>query len=329
MTIASQHADPGTMPMGHVPADLTPRERELGAIIRAYNDVTEQLKQSHELLTGQVARLREELAGKNRELQRRERLAALGELAAGVAHEIRNPLGGIRLFASLLRRDVGDRPDAVRVVDKIIQGAATLESIVTDILDYGRPPEAVPAGVRLDHLMAEVVELASPRIASGGVTVELDDALHACEVMTDKGMLQRAMLNLLLNAIDAASRSSAAGSVTIGLAEPARFPDADPAGVVLSIRDNGLGIAPSDLDKIFNPFFTTKDTGTGLGLAVVHQIVETLGGFVRVAATSADGTEFVLALPCRLPGKDHCVPIADTRDAGAFDGSVSERKESV
>jgi len=305
MTIASQPTDlsAGTRTQ-RVASTLTPRERELGAIIHAYNEVTEQLKRSHELLTAQVARLREELAGKNRELQRRERLVALGELAAGVAHEIRNPLGGIRLFASLLRRDLSDRPESVRVVDKIIQGAATLESIVTDILDYGRPPEAMPGNVRLGALAAEVVELALPRIEAGGVKVQVDEALRLREVVTDKAMLQRATLNLLLNAVDAAARKPGTGHVTIGLADPARFQDADPAGAVLSVRDNGSGIAPGDLDRIFNPFFTTKDTGTGLGLAVVHQIAETLGGFVRVAETSGEGTEFVLALPHRLPEKD-------------------------
>jgi len=299
MTIVSREVDlPATA--REAPAeDLTPRERELGAIIHAYNQVTEQLKHSHELLTAEVKRLREELAGKNRQLERRKRLAALGELAAGVAHEIRNPLGGIRLFASLLQRDLKDRPDARRVVDKIIQGVTTLESIVTDILDFARPPEAVPGPVHLAHLVAEVVELAGPRIEAAGVKVEVAPELESVQLVTDKAMLQRALLNLLFNAVDAAAMTADEGRVTVGLADGVRSSNGEDE-VVLSVRDNGPGIPEQALDKIFNPFFTTKDKGTGLGLAVVHQMAEALGGFVRVASSSAEGTEFVLGVPRRL-----------------------------
>src|SRR5690554_1355310 len=148
--------------MADAPMDgVTHRERELAAIINAYNEVTERLKRSHERLTSEVERLREELARKNRQLRRRERLAALGELAAGVAHEIRNPLGGIRVFASLLRRDLADQPASLRLVEKITSGVTRLERIVTDILEFGRPAEPHPEPVHLRSLFAEVAELAA------------------------------------------------------------------------------------------------------------------------------------------------------------------------
>jgi signal transduction histidine kinase len=146
---------------------LTERERELGAIIDAYNEVTEQLKVSHERLTGEVSRLREELARKNRELRRRERLAALGERAAGVAHEIRNPLGGLRMFASLLEKDLRDRPESLRMVGKVAQCVSSLESVVADTLEFARPSEPRSERVRLGPLVSEVVELAQAKTGGG------------------------------------------------------------------------------------------------------------------------------------------------------------------
>jgi len=282
--------------------ELTPRERELGAIIDAYNQVTEQLKVSHEKLGREVGRLRDELEGKNRELRRRERLAALGELAAGVAHEIRNPLGGIRLFASLLARDLADRPDALRVVDKIIQGVSSLEVIVTDILDFARPPEAVPERVRLDTLVREVLELALPKIEKAKVKVIVGEELTGVLLVTDGKMMQRAVMNLILNAVEAAGEGDAGGEVAVNLAE------VDERQIVLTVRDNGPGIPVELLDRIFNPFFTTRDRGTGLGLAIVHQITEALGGSVRARNQAEGGAEFALRLPRALPHAMSCGP---------------------
>lgn len=275
---------------GHGPAgmDLTPRERELGAIIDAYNQVTEQLKLSHDKLGKEVIRLREELADTNRTLRRRERLAALGELAAGVAHEIRNPLGGIGLFASLLKRDVKDRPECLRVVEKIIKGVNTLESVVTDILEFGRPPKAVPGRAQLHTVVREAIELAAARSERLDVDVVAGQELENVELVTDAAMLQRALLNLLFNAIEAAGQSPPPRRVAIGLQS------ADADFVALAIADSGPGIADDLLDRIFNPFFTTKDTGTGLGLSIVHQIAETLGGSIQAANRPDGGAVFTL-----------------------------------
>ena len=117
------------------------RERELAAIISSYNEVTERLKNSHQELARQVHGLREELAEKNHELARKERLAALGEMAAGVAHEVRNPLGGIQLFASLLERDLQDRPKLRELASRISGGVRTLNGIVSDILVFAGKAE--------------------------------------------------------------------------------------------------------------------------------------------------------------------------------------------
>lgn len=286
--------------MSTIGQDMTPRERELGAIIRAYNDVTERLKESHEQLRDQVQRLRAEVARKNRQLRRRERLAALGEMAAGVAHEIRNPLGGIQMFASLLRRDLADQPEALRLVERINKGVNTLESIVSNILAFSRPAEAQPGAVCLKALARETVELVAVKAAAAGVRVEIGDSVNRVELVTDGRLLQRALLNLLLNAIDAAGRAdSAAGKVVIA----SRSSSGE--RVTISVADNGAGIPAGLMDRIFNPFFTTKSSGTGLGLSIVHQIVESLGGSVQAANRGGGGAVFSIALPRRWGETEH------------------------
>lgn len=277
--------------MSLVSADITERERELGAIISAYNDVTEKLKQSHLQLSGEVRRLSEELARKNRQLRRKERLAALGEMAAGVAHEIRNPLGGIQLFASLLRRDVADQPELVRLVDKIKTGVTRLETIVAGILEFGRPSEPHPICLDMRPFLRDTIELALARAGEAQVVVEAVESGNL-EMVTDAAMLQRAVLNLLLNAIEAAGQAGRQGG-TVRLSTALDAADQ----VSIAVEDDGPGIPPELLDRIFNPFFTTKDTGTGLGLAIVHQIAESLGGGVQAANRTTGGAVFTLRLP--------------------------------
>lgn len=284
-TLLSPPSDLAAQP--GLPPGLSARERELAAIVHAYNQVTEQLKQSHDRLNREVVRLREELEGKNQLLRRRERLAALGELAAGMAHEIRNPLAGIQLFASLLERDLQDRPEQVRVVRKIASGVSALEAIVTDILEFGRPRDAAPAQVQLDAILAAVGELALARSKGASLSIESASGLSLC---TDPVLLQRALLNLTLNAMDAvAGRED--GRVVVQVDSSSR------RELVISVRDNGPGIAGEHLDRIFNPFFTTKGSGTGLGLAIVHQIAEALGGSVQATNHAEGGAMFSLRLP--------------------------------
>jgi len=281
--------------MSSLTGKLTQRERELGAIINSYNEVTEQLKQSHEQLREEVRRLRQELARKNRQLRRRERLAALGELAAGVAHEIRNPLSAIELFASLLARDLKDRPAQRRLVGKISKGVGKLESIVSDILEFGRPSEPDPVRVRLDAVARETIELAYGKIEECGVAVEVSGALAGVEVITDRVLLQRGLLNLLINGLEATASGTSNGPrrVVIGLG------GGTDDQVTVTVADEGPGVDPEIMDRIFDPFFTTKDNGSGLGLAIVHQIAESLGGSVRAANRSCGGAVFSLCLPRR------------------------------
>jgi len=280
---------------------LTQRERELGGIIDAYNDVTERLKQSQERLRTEVVRLREELARKNRQLQRRERLAALGEMAAGVAHEIRNPLGGIQLFAALLEKDLRHRPDQHRLAVKIAKGVGNVEAIMTDFLEFGRPRDPELAPVKVGAVVREAVELAMSKAAEHRVDFEVCQDEGITEILSDAGMIRRALLNLLLNAIDAVGPFGPDSGAAKRPVVRVTVSRAEPESVVLRVVDEGPGVPAELIDRIFNPFFTTKDRGTGLGLAIVHQTAESLGGHVQAANGPNGGAVFSLCLPAVVP----------------------------
>lgn len=269
-------------------ASPTERERELGGIISAYNEVTDRLKVAHERLELEVGRLREELADKNRELERRTRLAALGQMAAGLAHEIRNPLGSISLFASLLERDLVERPTQLELVRKIHSGVQSLDGIVSDVLAFARPDEVERAWVRLGPVLAGAAELCRSGFERRKVRLEVGDGIDDLEVHADAGQLQRALLNLLLNAAEACDSG---GQVRMSAR---RMGD---EAVQIEVVDSGSGIGPEVMDRIFNPFFTTKDTGTGLGLAIVHRIVESHGGTIRAGNDPGGGAIFSIRLP--------------------------------
>lgn len=271
------------------PSNPSPAQRieELGRIILAYSEVTERLQQSHDQLRSQVQNLREELGEKNRLLERRNRLAALGEMAAGMAHEIRNPLGGIQLYASLLAKDVSDRPSSAQVVDKISAGVKRLEALVSQVLHFTR--EITVNIVEMD--LAEVVEQAVELTQQQRTTKQVEIAVNgpsSLKVLADPIMIGQALLNLILNAIEATERAGTRIEVTYG-APPS---ESDARQFHLLVLDQGPGIPAHILDRIFNPFFTTKDAGTGLGLAIVHRVVEAHDGTIIATNAQEGGARF-------------------------------------
>ena len=264
------------------------RVEELGRIIIAYSEVTEKLQQSHDQLTETVRALQSELGEKNRLLERKNRLAALGEMAAGLAHEIRNPLGGIQLYASMLAQDVADRPDSLSLVRKISGGVRRLEALVGQVLQFSREIAAQPRPCDLASVVDQAVDLAHARLAELGVACVVEGP-RPFEADFDPLLLGQALLNLLLNAADAAG-AGPDGRVTVRLARPTE--ESQVKQFHLVVKDNGPGIPPGVLDRIFNPFFTTKDTGTGLGLAIVHRVVEAHDGTITATNDPAGGARF-------------------------------------
>lgn len=269
-------------------------ESELATIIQTYNDVTERLKRSHEVLGREVCRLREELQEKNRELERRERLAALGEMAAGVAHEIRNPLGAIGLYASLLERDLTDRPAQLEIAKRIGVGVRKLESVVGDTLTFAAGAEPNRGVVRLTDVVESVLTQTAPQAQALEATIDVDEQLVPVRLLCDAGQLERLLLNLVFNALDAAGPQ---GRVWIRAGRIRPADDLFP----LVVADDGPGIDPTIAPRVFNPFFTTKNNGTGLGLAIVHRIVEAHGGSIVVGHRDGGGAVFTVRLPavCR------------------------------
>ncbi len=258
------------------------RIEELGRIILAYSEVTDKLQQSHELLNRTVEHLRRELNEKNRLLERKSRLAALGEMAAGMAHEIRNPLGGIQLYASLLANDVADRPASAEIVTKISKGVKRLESIVSQVLQFSRDTVINPQPCDLIEIVEQSVELATNSRSMEAVEFRMTGPA-TLPVDIDPLLMGQSILNLVLNAIDA---MDGGGVVRINTEAP------DESGDVkqfrLTVRDAGPGIPSEVIDRIFNPFFTTKDSGTGLGLSIVHRIIEAHDGTI-LATNGEDG----------------------------------------
>lgn len=248
------------------------RIEELGRIILAYSEVTERLEKSHEQLTQTVQKLRVELGEKNRQLERRKRLAALGEMAAGMAHEIRNPLGAIALYASILGKEVGGG-ESGKLVEKISGGVRRMEDIVTKVLQFSRDLRVTPEEGELGVVVGECVEVARARGVALGVEVTCDGEAGVVGRF-DRVLLSQALLNVVINGVEAtASAGGRRVAVTWGKTE---------GKLVVRVADEGPGVSGEVMDKIFNPFFTTKDDGTGLGLAIVHRVLEAHDGTVTV-----------------------------------------------
>ena len=279
------------------PPDPTRRMEELGRIILAYSEVTERLQQSHDQLNRTVQTLRKELGEKNRLLERKNRLAALGEMAAGLAHEIRNPLGGIQLYASLLSDDVRDRPDSASLVKKISGGVKRLESLVGQVLQFSREINANCAAMDLSAAVDQAVEYAAQSLSDRRVRCSIEGP-RPMPVEADPLLVGQAVLNLLLNAAEAIGdkdcgadhSAEAGGAIAVRYCPPAQGSDA--RQFHLSVHDSGPGIPADVMDRIFNPFFTTKETGTGLGLAIVHRIVEAHDGTILVTNPPEGGARF-------------------------------------
>jgi PAS domain S-box-containing protein len=235
-------------------------------------------------------------------LRRSDRLAALGSLAAGLAHEIKNPLTSLLTFSRHLPRRFDDEQFRAKFQSVVPRELERINGIVERLLELARPTRLNFAAVRLPALLERTVELYAQEMEARSVTVERDYARDLPVVWGDAEALYQALVNLARNALDAMPVGGrlilrAGWSDDDHVVRPGRRSPVSSRRVRVEIEDTGTGIPASDADRVFNPFFTTKDSGTGLGLALTHKIVEDHGGTIDFRPAPLGGTVFRLVLP--------------------------------
>ena len=242
-----------------------------------------------------VRPLREQLVDSKSLLEKREKLAALGTLAAGVAHEIRNPLTAIKARLYTLRSGHIRNSEEEEDVRAITKEVDRLERIVRDVLGYAQPAKPALARVELSAWLREFAAFVKPELSAQGIELSVDAAVTA-EVFIDLNQLRQIMLNLVRNAQEALVGRS--GRILLALhGERTRLRGRLANVAVLSVTDNGPGIPGDVQSRLFDPFFTTKPTGTGLGLSIVARLVENQGGEIVFQSSPQAGTRFALRLP--------------------------------
>ena len=216
----------------------------------------------------------------------RDRLASLGEMAAGIAHELKNPLAGIEVMAGLLRRQVPDSPDAQSILADIISESKLANAIVVEMLEFVRPLRLQVARTDLGPVLHQAITLAESKVPRGEIAVAIDLAPDLPMIDGDEHQLCQVFTNLLANAFEALDRTGhihvTATTTIIGEDPTIAGPHQPAKMVVVDVADNGPGVPAELTDKIFDPFFTTKPQGSGLGLAIVRKIVDAHDGRIDV-----------------------------------------------
>jgi hypothetical protein len=254
---------------------------EVGRLTRSFNEMIVRLRQNRAL---------EDAVREN------EYLTHLGKLSSGMAHEIRNPLNFIGLAVDHLgtmveEKGAGGEAEKREVIGRIKEEIGRLNELVTNFILYGRPPELHRAAVRIPEVVAGVLRMAEERLSAQSISCRTEFA-DAGEIHADPDMLRRALMNLVGNALDAMPNGGVL-SVSAG-------PRADGSYSVV-VKDTGMGIRAEDREKIFEPYFTTKASGLGLGLVLTKKIVDAHGGEIFMESSPGKGTRFEVALPAGAP----------------------------
>jgi len=256
---------------------------EIGELEVSYNSMIERLAQSE----GEVEALH------RRELERADRLATIGELASGIAHEVRNPLAGISGAMQILKQDIRLDDERKEIVEEILTQITRMEKLTLDLLEYSKPSTPQMSSTNLHEIMDKVLFLAAMGGEKSNIAIRKNYAADLPEVLVDPEQIQQALLNVLLNATQALPNGG-----TISVSTRLRNESAQPA-VLMEIADDGIGMSRETLDKATRPFFTTKHRGTGLGLSIVSQIMKNHAGTIEFDSAAGKGTRIVMTLPLK------------------------------
>ncbi len=236
-----------------------------------------------------------ELKKWQQQAMRNEGLSAMGEVAAQVAHEIRNPLGVIKLFASLLRKEFNGDSRREELLEHILIGVKEIEGVLGNLLLFVRPQAPVFRTIDLRAPLREVLSFVAPLLEENGIRMVERISRSPLEIEGDGELLKQVFYNVVLNAVQAMPEG---GTLRVSTTRR-RSRIKGQRMVEVVVADSGVGIPPEDLQRIFSPFFTTKERGTGLGLTVVHRIVEVHGGLVEVESEVGKGTTFRISIPLK------------------------------
>lgn len=260
------------------------RDDDIGHLGRQFNEMTETLEQNRAEI--------EELH--NREMFRAEHLATLGELAAGLAHEIRNPLAGIAGVVDVMGKELPATSPSRAVIGDVQKEVLHIQAILNDLLSYARPRPPAFHASDLNTTLEQAVLLARQQILTKPIKITFEPIEDLPKVVHDPALIQQVVLNLLLNGIQAISGQ---GEVRVSLSR-------EGDEVVIEVSDTGRGISQDALPRIFKPFFTTRREGTGLGLSLAKGIVQAHGGRIEVTSTPGKGSQFKFWLHIRRPNKN-------------------------
>ena len=228
----------------------------------------------------------------------RDRLAALGEMAAAIAHEVKNPLAGIEVMAGILKRQLADSPDAQSILGDIIKEAKMANAIVLEVLDFVRPIRLQVENISITDAIRDAVALAEGHVQRGNVRVAVECSDNLPAIQGDPHQLRQIFTNLLMNAFEALNGDGVVKiAATVLNEEGPAGGEAQGPMVQVEVTDNGPGMPAEVLEKIFSPFFTTKPQGSGLGLAIVRKIVDAHDGRIDVGVLDGGGTRFRVTLP--------------------------------
>ena len=262
-----------------VSARFAGRNDEIGDLGRDFNEMVRQLRETRAAIE----------EAHRTQMSRAEHLATLGELAAGLAHEIRNPLAGIAGVIDMVGRDFPPDSPSREICHEVQEEIRQIQKILNELLDYARPRPPQFIAADLNATAEHAASLARQQVLSRPIEIRVVPAAGLPPVEHDAAQMQRVLLNLLLNATQAIE---GAGTVELSLESREGY-------AVIRVSDSGRGIAPDQLANIFRPFFTTKGQGTGLGLSLAQRIVEGHGGRIEVSSALGKGTQFTLWLPFR------------------------------